>query len=145
MTMVVEEETTETTVCKVLLYDGNAIAMPDQDLGIDQVQISRPDIKPSTRITCSVVRAKSPSKLCVRRLSDEESFYQLSTDLTNDYGNSSMPVLLKHWTEGASCVAKIPGEGWARAKVDREEEGMVKLLLWDYGVKYLWKCRTSNH
>jgi hypothetical protein len=105
--------------------------------------LTRKIISPSCRhqSTCRVVSASSPDNICLRRLDEEESFYQqMSKGLTTYQETRCSPGLLRHWKEGDSCVLKTPGEGWVRARVDRMMEGgMVELLLYDHGLDLLVK------
>ena len=43
-------------------------------------------------------------------------------------------MLRRHWREGTACVAWLHWAGWVRAEVVKEEMGMVKLFLIDYGL-----------
>ena len=90
-------------------------------------------MEPGSRSTCRrVVSASTPDNICLRRLDEEESFYQMSKGLTTYQETHCSPVLLSHWMEGDSFVVKTPGEGWIMARVDRMlEGGMVELLLYD--------------
>ena len=88
------------------------------------------------RTACRVVTASSPAKICIRRMCQEESFYQLCRDLSNHFSSSSAFSILRHWHAGAGCAVRLQGEGWVRARVVREEvEGMVEVFLVDYGVQ----------
>ena len=101
-------------------------------------QLQTPVMEPGSRSTCRVVSASSPDNICLRRLDEEESFYQMSEGLTTYQKTHCSTVLLRHWKEGDSCVLKTPGEGWVRARVDRMMEGgMVELLLYDHGLDLL--------
>merc|ERR1719318_835836 len=96
----------------------------------------RPDPVPGKRTTCRVVRASSPAKICVRKMCQEESFYQLCRDLSTHFSTSSSISIVRHWHAGAGCVVRLQGEGWVRARVLKEEvEGLVEVFLVDYGVQ----------
>ena len=101
-------------------------------------QLQTPVMEPGSRSTCRVVSASSPDNICLRRLDEEESFYQMSKGLTTYQETHCSPVLLRHWMEGDSFVVKTPGEGWIRARMDRMMEGgMVELLLYDHGSRFV--------
>lgn len=97
-------------------------------------QLHRAVMVPGSRFTCRVVSARSPANICLRMMSEEENFYQMSSELTKHQGTHQSPSLLRHWKEGDNCVVKTPCEGWVRARVDRVMEGgMVELVLHDHG------------
>ena len=109
-------------------------------IGIDEENnLPQLQMEPGSRSTCRrVVSASTPDNICLRRLDEEESFYQMSKGLTTYQETHCSPVLLRHWMEGDSFVVKTPGEGWIRARVDRMMEGgMVELLLYDHGSRFV--------
>ena len=96
------------------------------------------DLEPGTKYSCRVISAKSPGNICLRKLEDEEYFYEFHREINTrtDYSRSEA----RAWRDGDSCLVKTV-EGWVRARVGRlvtdYTEEMVELLLFDYGSKIL--------
>jgi hypothetical protein len=63
-------------------------------------QLQTPVMEPGSSSTCRVVSASSPNSICLRRLDEEESFYQMSEGLTTYQKTHCSTVLLRHWKEG---------------------------------------------
>ena len=54
----------------------------DIEEGNNLPQLQTPVMEPGSRSTCCVVSASSPDNICLRRLDEEESFYQMYEGLT---------------------------------------------------------------
>jgi hypothetical protein len=54
----------------------------DIEEGNNLPQLQTPVMEPGSRSTCGVVSAFSPDNICLRRLDEEESFYQMYEGLT---------------------------------------------------------------
>ena len=73
----------------------------DIEEGNNLPQLQTPVMEPGSRSTCRVVSASSPDNICLRRLDEEESFYQqMSKGLTTYQETRCSPGLLRHWKEG---------------------------------------------
>ena len=150
--MIVKNETRKHRTPKVFLYekDLNDIcintslvdlghATPWKKSGIKNMFLPErlDDAESGDKISCTVILASSPSNMIVRKSSEMEDFFNLCRDLSTYYDNvTSAPYVGdRKWVVGAGCVARVQGEGWARAQIVRElEGGEIEILLVDYRV-----------
>merc|ERR1719153_2031532 len=147
-----------TSVNKMIVDDGYAIgvttALPDEELKVEVVcdvdayleesLLEIPDIYPGSEMVCRVVCCTSPDDISVRNCEDEESFYNLRAKMNNS--KVKYFSVDREWSTGDKCAVKTPGDGWARARVERlMENNMVELLLLDYGSKFLTSFSDLMH
>jgi len=84
------------------------------------------------KVACRVINVLSPSSVYVRQVSDEEGYYQLTTDLQSYYSSRLAADVCTR--SGSLCAVRLGGqEGWARAKVVRAKGIKVELKLLDSG------------
>ena len=76
------------------------------------------------RTPCQVILVSSPANVVVRQIRQMEEFYRMGRDLDAHFNDvtSSTHDGDRKWVVGAGCVAKVQGEGWARAQVVEEQE-----------------------
>ena len=132
-----------------LIQEGYGITtefIKNEDLGLKKDQLDfgnnilsqnpQVDTVRGVRTAYRVISAISPAKMNLRRLDQEESFYELSSSLASYYNYSSVPAFSGYWQIGSYGVVRWDGEGLVRAKVlNRGLEGIVELELIDYGVR----------
>ena len=95
-------------------------------LGIDEENnLPQLQMEPGSRSTCRrVVSASTPDNICLRRLDEEESFYQqMSKGLATYQETRCSPALLRHWKEGDTWRGL--GQGKAGQDDGGRDDGVV--------------------